>query len=159
MPFGPAAASSKAKIGGARRISRSEVRSEIERLRRVESHCFRPHHGRFDFYEYLEEVGRLHRKWDDERSYAKLIRREFKLKKRRGKSLLRYLIDASTSNIDFRRNQRWEKALSYALRHYGEWGGLRKRGGLAKFMARRKKKKKKGGISGLATAERRRKSV
>ena len=41
----------------------AKIRSEIERLRKLEEKAFGPRHGKYDFYDYLEGVWDLYLKW------------------------------------------------------------------------------------------------
>ena len=42
-----------------------KIRGEIERLRALEEKAFGPRHGKYDFYDYLEEVWELYSKWKE----------------------------------------------------------------------------------------------
>ena len=91
---------------------------EIKRLAKLEDEAFRPRHGRFDFYDYLEEVLKLNWDWADKgarktrgRQVGVLIPRP--LPPRKGRTALHFLIEAS-SKQNKQIKSRWVQALMFA---------------------------------------------
>ena len=107
-----------------------KIRGEIERLRKLEEKVFGPRHGKYDFYDYLEEVFRLYLKWKEikkTQARAKQLSSWYKFKLRKNTHLTRAIIDAS-SKKDVGDKSEWTRALKYAERNRSqvEKVGLRK---------------------------------
>jgi hypothetical protein len=116
----------------------------IRHLSKLESYAFRPRHGRFDFYGYLEEILKVNWKWRD-----KEVRRTRRaqlgtlsqpvIKPRRRRGTLHYLVLATSQQKPVVKN-RWIQALRFADQHRDDV----ERDGLESFL------QKHGGISGCA---------
>jgi len=96
---------------------RADREIEIDVLRKVEKKGFGPRHGKTDFYEYLEAVWELYRKWkaDKKRPARRRQLAEFypeKVKLRTNTHTIRAIIDAS-SDQNAQVKSRWTRALQY----------------------------------------------
>ena len=96
-----------------------EIRDEIERLRALEEKAFGPRHGKYDFYEYLEEVWELYSKWKEAnkaQAHAKRLAAMYKFKLRKNTHPIRAIIDASSKKGVGDKSE-WTRALKYAARN------------------------------------------
>jgi hypothetical protein len=119
-----------------------ELKSKLDKLRRLEKWAFRPRHGRTDFYEYLKGVYNLC-DWTDPKTSGRVGRRVAKLcdlNVRAGTVPVRVVIDATSSSDDRQEKSEWARALQYAIRKKARGGGFKN------FL------KRNGGPSGCATA-------
>ena len=108
----------------------AKIRSEIERLRKLEEKAFGPRHGKYDFYDYLEEVWELYLKWKEARktqSRTNRLASMYKFKLRKNTHPTRAIIDASSKKGVADKSE-WTRALKYAERKRSqvEKVGLRK---------------------------------
>jgi hypothetical protein len=72
--------------------------------------------GRFKYYPYLVEVYRTYKEWKSLRVSKRMTHRtatHFKTPK--GKTPIRTLLDATSSNLDSKRKSRWSRALELAV--------------------------------------------
>ena len=107
-----------------------KIRGEIERLRELEEKVFGPRHGKYDFYDYLEEVWKLYLKWKIAKKIkarARQLSSWYKVKLRKNTHLTRAIIDASSKKHVGDKSE-WTRALKYAERNRSrvEKLGLRK---------------------------------
>ena len=116
----------------------------INRLSKLENEAYRSHHGRLDFYNYLEEVLKLNWAWADQgarktkgRQVGALIPRP--LPPRKGRTALHFLIEASSKQKPTIKNC-WVQALVFASKHRV----LVEKDGLTEFI------RTNGGIAGCA---------
>ena len=96
-----------------------EIRDEIERLRALEEKAFGPRHGKYDFYDYLEEVWELYSKWKEANkahARAKRLAAMYKFKLRQNTHPIRAIIDASSKKGVGDKSE-WTRALQYAARN------------------------------------------
>ncbi len=118
---------------------------QIKRLSKLEDEAYRPRHGRFDFYNYLEEILKLNWVWADKgarktrgQQVGALIPRP--LPPRKGRTALHFLIEASSKQKP-QMKSRWVQALVFASKHRQ----IVETDGLAVFIENH------GGIAGCAT--------
>jgi hypothetical protein len=114
------------------KVSDTKIKREIEKLRQSENRAFRQKHGRFDFYEYLQDVHTLHCEWRDiggTRTRKAQIAKLFNLDVRADKKLIHVIIDASSTR-NSRIKNRWVQALRAAYTHRKSV----KKTGLAEFI-------------------------
>lgn len=72
--------------------------------------------GRFESYNLLEVIYRIHRDWERRkisRRSARILARELAIARRKGMSPVRVLIEAMLSEADFKQKSRWVRALEY----------------------------------------------
>ena len=96
-----------------------KIRDEIERLRALEEKAFGPRHGKYDFYDYLEEVWELYSKWKEANTAQTRARRlasMYKFKLRQNTHPIRAIIDASSKKGVGDKSE-WTRALQYAARN------------------------------------------
>jgi hypothetical protein len=96
-----------------------KMRSEIELLRELEKKAFGPRHGKYDFYDYLEEVWNLYLQWKGAKktqARAKRLASMYKFKLRKNTHPIRAIIDSS-SQKDVGDKSEWTRALKYAERN------------------------------------------
>jgi hypothetical protein len=114
------------------KVSDTKVKREIEKLLQSEKRAFRQKHGRFDLYEYLQDVHTLHCEWRDiggTRTRKAQIAKLFNLNVRADKRLIHVIIDASSTR-NSRIKNRWVQALRAAYTHRKSV----KKTGLAEFI-------------------------
>jgi hypothetical protein len=124
------------------KVSDTRVKREIEKLRQSEKRAFRQNHGRFDVYEYLQDVHVLHCEWRNiggTRTRKAQIAKLFSLDVRADKKLIHVIIDASSTR-NSRTKNRWVQALRAAYTYRGSV----KKSGLAEFI------RKHGGLQNCA---------
>ena len=93
-----------------------KIRSEIEKLRKLEEKAFGPRHGKYDFYAYLEGVWELYLKWKrakKTKARTKQLSSWYKFRLRKNTHPTRAIIDAS-SKKDVGDKSEWTRALKYA---------------------------------------------
>lgn len=116
----------------------------IKRLKELEADAFRPRHGRFDFYGYLEAILKVYWTWDDKKSRQNHreqlgVLATPVIRPRKGRATLHFLILA-TSQQKLEVKNRWIQAMRFASRNRKAV----EQAGLADFV------RKHGGISGSA---------
>jgi hypothetical protein len=92
-----------------------KIRGKIERLRALEAEAFGPRHGKYDFYDYLEEVWKLYSKWKEANkahARAKRLAAMYKFKLRKNTHPIRAIIDASSTKGVGDKSE-WARALKY----------------------------------------------
>ena len=123
--------------------SSTKIGRKICGLQKLHSRAFRPHHGRFDIVDYLEEVLRLNwtaKSKEDRGILRKKTRLESGVRARKGKGTIHTIIEATAGSTPYRIRNRWVQALLYANKRRS----IVKNDGLTKFL------KANGGIAGCA---------
>ena len=103
-------------------VRKTLLEGQVKRLRKKERWAFRSHHGRNDFYRYLNLVLTVYWTWKDtasRKTKAQQVAELCKLKKRSSDTALHILIDASTER-DVRTRSRWAQGLGFAAKKRGE---------------------------------------
>jgi hypothetical protein len=94
----------------------ASIEREIKRLRELETWSYRAHHGRTDFYEYLDGV---YNAWDwtderDSRRVGRNVAALYDIDTRENKSPIRIVIDATAEEQDRKVKSKWARTLEYA---------------------------------------------
>jgi hypothetical protein len=95
----------------------ASIEREIKRLRELETWSFRAHHGRTDFYKYLDGV---YNAWDwtdkqDSRRVGRNVAALYDIDTRENKSPIRIVIDATAEDQDRKVKSKWASTLEYAV--------------------------------------------
>src|ERR1700692_2239774 len=104
-----------------------KIRSEIEKLRKLEEKAFGPRHGKYDFYPYLEGVWKLFLKWKIAKKTkvrTKQLSSWYKFKLRKNTHPTRAIIDASSTKGVGDKSE-WTRALKYAEKNMSQIEGFR----------------------------------
>jgi hypothetical protein len=95
---------------------RSETELELDAVRKLANEINRGS-DRFAFYEYLTAVYRLIRLWRRsglDKVTVRRIARRLRLRRRKGTSPIRVIIDATFASADPKQKSRWVRALEFA---------------------------------------------
>lgn len=112
----------------------------VAAIRPAEEAAARPRRrvGRFEIYDLLGAIYRVHVDWKRRKIAKRSVRilaRELNIVRRKGMSPIRVLIEATFPEADFRQKSRWVRAIEYVasegvpLRQFRRF--LRRHGGLA----------------------------
>jgi hypothetical protein len=133
--------------------------TNINKLIKSHDNAFRPHHGQYDFYDYLEDVLRVYWEWKAKESLKEIkkkVRFLSGVRARRRRGALHTFIEASAKGADSKMKSRWVQALLFAdkKRNVVERDGLKKFfrkhhgvAGAAREMAKLRKSKQSSGLS------------
>ena len=83
------------------------LRVQIKRLARSEERAFGPRSGRFDFYDYLEDVLKVYWSWQDDKARktrCEEVSELYRIRSRKGRKSLHVLIEATSKRDSQTRN-------------------------------------------------------